>query len=64
MSGSTDEKPVPNEPKPAPAMDAHRAVESNLAPQGVVDLSDEAPDSNFTPEGDQEDVPNIAATAE
>ena len=64
MSHAADEKPVPNEPKPASAMDPNRAANSNLAPQGVVDLSDEAPESNFTPEGDQEDVPNIAATAE
>jgi hypothetical protein len=58
------EKPVPNQPEPAPAMDADRTANSNLAPQGTVDLSDEVPESNFTPEGDQEDVPNIAATAE
>ncbi|SEC35238.1 hypothetical protein [Terriglobus roseus] len=64
MSNAADEKFVPNEPKPAPAMDANRAANSNLAPQGKVDLSDQAPGSNFTPEGDQEDVPNIAATAE
>lgn len=64
MSGLTDEKPVPNQPTPAPAMNANRTAHSNLAPQGTVDLSDEAPESNFTPEGDREDVPNIAATAE
>jgi hypothetical protein len=60
----SDEKLVPNEPKPAPAMDATRTRDANLAPQGTVDLSDEKPESKYTPEGDQEDVPNIAATAE
>ena len=64
MSAYPDEKPVPNEPKPAAAMDEGRTSHANLAPQGVVDLSDEVPGSNFTPEGDQEDVPNIASTAE
>jgi hypothetical protein len=64
MSGYPDEKPVPNEPNPTPAMDEGRTRHTNLAPQGTVDLSDEVPDSKFTPEGDQEDVPNIAPTAE
>ncbi len=53
------EKPVPDEPKPAPAMDHNRAANTNLAPQGKVNLEDEAPGSHFTPEGDGEPVPNI-----
>ena len=59
MSGYPDEKPVPNEPNPAAAIDADRTSATNLAPQGTIDLSDEVPGSKFTPEGDQEDVPNI-----
>lgn len=42
-----------------PAMDADRTRHANLAPQGRVDLQDEAPESNFTPEGDGEPNPNI-----
>ena len=60
MSGS---KPVPNEDKPMPAMDAQRTRHANLAPQGGVDLGSEAPDSHFTPEGDHEQVPNIPPSA-
>jgi hypothetical protein len=62
MSDST-EKPVPNLDKPMAAMDANRTSHANLAPQGAVDLSDEVPDSNFTPEGDHERVPNIPPSA-
>ena len=54
-----DEKTVPDEPKPMPALDANRTKHANLAPQGEVTLDDEAPGSKFTPEGDQEQVPNI-----
>jgi hypothetical protein len=52
-------KPIPDEPKPMPAMDEHRTDDANLAPQGSVNLTDEAPESVFTPEGDGEPVPNI-----
>jgi hypothetical protein len=47
-----------------PALDADRAGDANLAPQGRVDLSDEAPDSVFTPEGDAEPVPGIPDSVE
>ena len=65
MSEANDStnKPVPNEDKPMPAMDAHRTSHANLAPQGDVDLSAEVPDSKFTPEGDHEQVPNIPPSA-
>ncbi len=53
------EKPVPDEPKPMPAMDESRRRDANLAPQGDIELGDEAPGSHFTPEGDQESIPNI-----
>ena len=59
----SDMKPVPNEDKPMPAMDPNRTKDANLAPQGDIDLSDEAPDSEFTPEGDGELVPNIPPSA-
>ncbi len=59
----SDVKPVPDEPKPMPAMDANRTKHANLAPQGDIDLSDEVPDSKFTPEGDHEQVPNIPPSA-
>lgn len=59
----SNEKPVPNEDKPMPAMDANRRSDANLAPQGEIDLSDEVPDSHFTPEGDHESVPNIPPSA-
>ena len=62
MTDST-EKPVPNEDKPMPALDANRTKDANLAPQGDIDLSDEVPDSQFTPEGDHERVPNIPPSA-
>jgi hypothetical protein len=52
-------KPVPDEPKPMPALDADRAADANLAPQGHIHLEDEAPDAVFTPEGDGELVPGI-----
>ena len=52
-------KPVTEQPKPMPALDADRAAHANLAPQGRIDLDDEAPNAHFTPEGDQESVPNI-----
>jgi hypothetical protein len=52
-------KPVPDEPKPMPALDANRAANANLAPQGRMNLEEEAPDAVFTPEGDQESVPGI-----
>jgi hypothetical protein len=55
----SNRKPVPDEPNSMPAMDGHRADDANLAPQGRVDLDDEAPESIFTPEGDAESVPNI-----
>ena len=60
---TSNEKPVPNEDKPMPAMDAHRTSHANLAPQGQVRLDDEAPGSKFTPEGDHEQVPNIPKSA-
>ena len=53
------EKPIPNQPTPMPALDADRAKNANLAPQGDVNLEDEAPGSKFTPEGDGEPSPNI-----
>jgi hypothetical protein len=53
------EKPVPDEPTPAPAMDHARTEHTNLAPQGQINLDDETPESKYTPEGDQEPVPNI-----
>ena len=59
----SDVKPVPNEDKPMPALDANRTKDANLAPQGDIDLSDEVPDSQFTPEGDHERVPNIPPSA-
>ncbi len=59
----SNEKPVPDQDKPMPAMDPHRASHANLAPQGEVNLSDEVPDSKFTPEGDHEQVPNIPPSA-
>ena len=59
---STD-KPVPNEDKPMPAMDAQRTKHANLAPQGEINLEDETPDSKYTPEGDHEQVPNIPPSA-
>ncbi len=52
-------KPVTDEPKPMPALDANRAKDANLAPQGRINLEDEAPGAAFTPEGDQESVPGI-----
>ena len=64
MANPNVEKPVPDEPGPMPAMDRERAKDANLAPQGVVNLSEEAPDAQFTPEGDQEQVPGIAETAD
>ena len=57
-----EEKPVPNEPKPMPAMDPTRARDANLAPQGEMH-PDARPDSKFTPEGDQEPSPNIPPSA-
>ena len=59
MPNPNHEKPVPSEPSPMPALDGNRAQDANLAPQGTVDLSDESPESHFTPEGDAEPVPNI-----
>lgn len=59
----SNEKPVPNEDKPMSALDADRTKHANLAPQGDIDLSDEVPDSQFTPEGDHEQVPNIPPSA-
>jgi hypothetical protein len=59
MTNPEIENPVPDEPSPMPAMDADRVDHANLAPQGRVDLDDEAPESHFTPEGDGEEVPNI-----
>ncbi len=59
----SDLKPVPNEDRPMPAMDSNRAANANLAPQGEVNLESEAPGGKFTPEGDQEQVPNIPPSA-
>jgi hypothetical protein len=59
MAAIGDVKPIPNEPDPISAMDADRANDANLAPQGKVNLEDEAPDAVFTPEGDEEQVPHI-----
>lgn len=58
------QKPTPNEPAPMPATDADRQHHANLAPQGRIDLSDKAPESHFTPEGDGETVPGIPASAD
>ena len=63
VMSESDQKPVPNENRPMPAMDAHRTSDANLAPQGDIDLSDEVPGSKFTPEGDPEQVPNIPPSA-
>ena len=59
----SNEKPVPNEDKPMPAMDPHRTSHANLAPQGEMNLTDEVPGGKFTPEGDHEQVPNIPPSA-
>ncbi len=56
-------KAVPNEDEPMRAIDAQRTKRANLAPQGDMDLSDECPQSKFTPEGDHEQVPNIPPSA-
>lgn len=58
----SSKKPVPNEPNPMPALDADRARHANLAPQGHMH-PDARPGSKFTPEGDQEPVPNIPPSA-
>ncbi len=55
-------KPVPDEPDPMPAMDADRVNDANLAPQGRVNLEEEAPGAVFTPEGDEEQVPHIQSS--
>ncbi len=57
-----EEKPVPNEPDPMPAMDHTRTSDANLAPQGEIH-PDARPGSKFTPEGDQEPSPNIPPSA-
>ncbi len=55
-------KPVPNDTTVIPATDADRRHNTNLAPQGP--MHPDAPaDSKFTPEGDQEPVPNIPPSA-
>lgn len=58
----SNQKPIPNEDRPAPAMDADRTRHNNLAPQG--DMNPEGnDDSKYTPEGDHEQVPNIPPSA-
>lgn len=58
----SDPKPIPNEPTVIPATDANRRHDSNLAPQGPM-MEDMPKDDKWTPEGDQEPVPNIPPSA-
>ncbi|MGI4855098.1 MAG: hypothetical protein ACRYF4_13760 [Janthinobacterium lividum] len=58
----SEQKPVPNDTTPMPAMDADRINHANLAPQGRMN-PEEKDDSKYTPEGDHEQVPNIPPSA-